>query len=148
MQVLDDAGQPATFVRFDRGFQVAIEYEIRETMPSASVLFSVLSDRGAHLWTSWDSDGAQEARSVREPGSYRSVCRVPGNLLRPGRYFLSVGCLRRGTGGIDGASRVLAFDVAAAGYPLNSGRQGLVTPVLDWRVEQVMASQMPAGDVS
>jgi len=136
VRVLSTDHQPIGVLEFDKGFKVEIHYEVEETIRNLSILCRVIDSEGNPLWTSWDTDATSWKGDVREPGQYQSVCQIPGNILRPGRYFLSVGALVSGISVLDFRQNVVSFDVSEVGYQLNLDRIGLITPVLQWTVER------------
>ena len=73
---------------------------------------------------------------MREPGSYVSICKMPGALLRPGRYRLSVGAHIGSIKVFGYYENVLAFDISEVGYCLNLNRGGIVTPLLAWDIRR------------
>jgi hypothetical protein len=64
------------------------------------------------------------------------VCAIPRRLLRPGRYYVSVGIHGQpleevGEEHLD----VISFDVSDVGCEFKcSGRIGILTPQLDWQI--------------
>ena len=92
----------------------------------------VMDGRGIAVWTSWDTDSTGD--EVREPGEYLSICHVPGRLLRPGRYFLTVGASDV-HGELDFHEGALSLEVSEVGWRMgDSGRIGVITPVFSWEV--------------
>lgn len=131
-RVLTTAGESTAMVDFDRDFKVEIAYEIIQPTRNLHVLCRVTDTRGIIVWTSWDTDSSGSKVRMGEPGRYLSICHVPGNLLRPGRYFLTVGADADGYGHLDVHDSVLSLEVSEVGWRMNPGRIGVVTPVLSW----------------
>lgn len=136
--VLSMENEPVTVIEFDEGFHLQIAYEVFCRIKSLSIVYQVLDSRGNIVWSSWDSDirGYQNNGSFREPGRYLSTCKVPGSLLRPGRYSLSIGACtseRR----LVSHDNLLSFDISMVGFRFNRNRQGIITPLLEWEVKRV-----------
>lgn len=123
-------------LRFDRPLDVALDIALNENIHDLAVLVRVTDALGNVVLTSWDSDRSVQRGELRAKGTYRAVCTVPGELLRPGHYTLTVGLQVPGKAVLDMQENVLAFEVSSIGYPLNASRIGIVTPILDWTLER------------
>jgi len=134
VQVLDSKGSTSSVVRFDETFRVEIEYDLKITHANFAVLCQVTNQAGIPVWSSWDTDSTEWALKPRPAGSHVSVCVVPAGLLRPGRYFVTAGVLNRNVEAVDLQENLIAFDVSRIGFSFDSGRAGVLTPVLDWEV--------------
>ena len=98
------------------------------------------------MLTSLDTDSSGLNGCVRHPGTYLSRCIMPGDLLHPGQYLLTVG-LQQGTKmgdsrvlrdrSISYHENVIAFDISEVGYHLDIERSGIVTPTLHWDVKSI-----------
>ena len=127
----------ASAVGYDAGFALEIRYDITQPLRNAVVLSRVTDWRGNVLWTSWDTDTTTLAGTIRECGEYVSICKVPGRLLGPGRYFVSVGALVPAVEVVAYHEHVISFAISEAGCTLNRGRIGALTPLLAWDVEKL-----------
>ena len=130
----------AAVVDFDKGFRTEISYELSRAIRGLHVVYQVLNSRGEVVWSTFDTDrngrNTESARDARDSGRYVSRCLVPGFLLRPGRYTLSIGAAtseRR----LAAHDNVLAFDVSPVGFHFNANRQGSITPLFDWEVTRL-----------
>ena len=137
-RVLSTDNEPTAVVNFGSQFKIEIAYEITHPVTNLSMLCRVTDSQGNVVWTSWDTDTTDWKVRAREPDCYLSVCKVPACLLRPGRYYLSVG----GFGDVRMKQphyheNVLAFDVSEVGYHLNLDRRGVITPLLEWEVKRI-----------
>ena len=135
--VLSMNNEPAAVVDFDKGFRAEIGYELNCAIKGVNVVFQVLNSRGEIVWATFDTDRKGHSdQSVREAGRYVSSCLVPGFLLRPGRYTLSIGA---GTAERRLAfhENVLSFDVSTVGFHFNESRRGAITPLLNWQVTRL-----------
>jgi lipopolysaccharide transport system ATP-binding protein len=130
---------PVDIVAFDEGLQVDVGYEIARPQRDVAVVCRLTDEAGTVILTSWDTDGdgvGWPSGEVRAPGQYRSTCRVPGGLLRPGRYRVVVSA-HSSEVSLPFHEDVLAFEVSEVGYRMNPGRTGVVTPVLRWTRERL-----------
>ena len=136
--ILSADNVPAAVIEFDKGFQVQIGYELVDAIKGLSIVYQILNSRGEVIWSTWDNDphGWRNGH-LRTPGRYVATCRVPGGLLRPGRYMLSLGSCapdRR----LPMHDNLLAFDISSVGFHFNENRQGTITPLLDWKTTPLM----------
>ena len=135
--VLSINNEPAVVVDYDKGFRAEIGYELYRAIEGVTVVYQVLNSRAEVLWSTFDTDrNGYNNQTVRESGRYVSSCLVPGFLLRPGRYTLSIGAAtaERWLGAHD---NVISFDVSPVGFHFNENRQGAITPLLDWKVTRL-----------
>lgn len=133
VRVRDFRDELQPVVNFKDPFQIEIEYEVRDATRGASIAFQILDSQGVVIWTSEDTDTPHvRDRMIIEPGRYLSTCHVPPGVLRPGRYFLNTGAHVQGVRILTGHQQVLAFDVSSVGFDMPPGRQGILTPKLDW----------------
>jgi lipopolysaccharide transport system ATP-binding protein len=136
--IVTKEGNQTPVVRFDEGFSLDLCYEVRDFIRSPwTLVFRVSNASGTAVFTSWDIDSATQDKP-RETGLYRAVCYVPGKLLRPGVYSVSLGICFTNTKMMMSSFRehLFHFEVSSVGYPMNINRGGLITPVLRWSVER------------
>jgi lipopolysaccharide transport system ATP-binding protein len=134
--ILSTGKAPVPVVEFDKGFQIEISYELYQPIKGFAIVCQVIDARGIVVWSSWDSDHNRLHTNgiPREAGRYLSTCSVPGALLRPGRYTLSIHSrMHNGERWII-QDNVLSFDISDVGYHFNRNRQGIITPLLRWEV--------------
>src|SRR5262245_34686033 len=134
INILSVDREPAAVIEFDKGFQVEIGYELVDAIKGLSIVYQILNSRGEVICSTWDSDphGWRNGH-LRTPGRYVATCRVPGGLLRPGRYTLSLGsCAPEHR--LPVHDNLLAFDISAVGFHFNENRQGAITPMLEWKI--------------
>jgi len=119
-------------VSFDQEFSAQIEYEVKRTVLDVSIVLRFVTGSGTVIFTSSDRDKQDTLRTnLRSEGRYLSVCKIPGELLKSEKLFLTVGVRRQGTW-IELYDRLLMFEVSAIGNPLHPQRLGVITPMLDW----------------
>jgi lipopolysaccharide transport system ATP-binding protein len=134
--VLSDERSETQVVRFDAHFYLEMSYEITYPMRDFSLISQLTDTVGNIMWTSWDSDNSDwKGGYTKDIGRYVSTCKVPSSLLKPGRYYVSIGarCSERP---FDMHENVLMFDVSDVGYRLNGSRVGVITPILNWEISR------------
>jgi lipopolysaccharide transport system ATP-binding protein len=137
--VRDARGMPANLL--PHSSPVAIALTCRETENAVAIWMLRLSiyDRQGHeLFSSRDTEAA--APRVPRPGrTLRAVCRVPGGLLRPGTYTVSVAaCELAGDNHIAAVYEehepLLAFEISDQDFRATAPR-GLIAPPIAWDFE-------------
>jgi len=129
--------QPTATVDFDSPFRIELAYDVIEPIRDLSVAYQLLDSQGNLVFEAMDTDMPEWKGQVRRPGRYVATCLVPGYLLKPGRYHLSLVSFVERVKIIERQEGVLTFNVSEVGYCLNPGRLGIVFPVLEWEVDRV-----------
>ena len=135
LSLKDSGGQEAPLVNISEGLFVEIRYEIVRdgTVPQFSV--SLLDAEGMCIFSSLNN---REERLYGFPlprRRYVSTCRIPGDLLNAGRYFVTIAGF---TGNwIDGfrIDNILAFDAIDDGVlkgDYHGDYGGCIRPFLEW----------------
>lgn len=137
VRVLTSTDDITSVVDFNQDFRIAIAYKVPKPTRNLIVYCRLMDRQGNVVWTSWDTDSTDSCNCARGPGHYLSVCHVPGCLLRPGRYLVTVAAFVRGLKPVDRHDTVLSFDISTVGYRMNPERYGVITPVLNWQVVRV-----------
>jgi len=145
-RILSVDNQPTAVVDFDSPFKVEIAYDVIDPVRDLSVTYQLLDSQGNLVFEAMDTDMPEWKGRVREPGQYLAVCKVPARLLKPGRYYVSLASFIEYIKIIERQEGVLAFDVSEVGYLLNPGRLGVVSPVLEWEVNQVDTTDRVASN--
>jgi lipopolysaccharide transport system ATP-binding protein len=137
IRVLSVDSLPTSVVEFDRHFEVEISYRIIRPVRDLIIMCRLSDVQGNILWTSWDTDTTGWSGRVREPGTYLSICKVPGSFLKPNRYLLSVAAFITKVKSFCHHENVLAFDVSVIGFNLNINRLGAISPLFEWEVKRI-----------
>ncbi|HEV2722873.1 MAG TPA: polysaccharide ABC transporter ATP-binding protein [Thermoanaerobaculia bacterium] len=129
--VRGDTGAPSDGIPADAPIDVVFEFTIHDKFRPGHIELSVMNDAGEHLFTSSSADGMPSLNHEWRLGRQTLTCRIPGNLLMPGRYFVSVTEPR---GGYDQPQEnVISFNVTAQGSVAErDDRGGKVAPLLTW----------------
>jgi hypothetical protein len=83
------------------------------------------------IFSSASTDSKSILNGRLEVGDHVDVCKVPGNLLTPGRYYLTVS---QPTGTGDAIlENICSFRIDSGdSLVVKDGRQGVIAPRLDW----------------
>lgn len=122
-------------VLIDKPFKIEVKYEVKSFLKGSAIVLQLRNSSGIVVFTSWDTDSNTELINEREPHRYRSICKVPGYLLKPGNYSVTIAAHIYRNRVLDIQRNIFSFIVSDIGYKFNKEREGIVSPVLDWLVE-------------
>ncbi|MEX2395072.1 MAG: ABC transporter ATP-binding protein [Actinomycetota bacterium] len=134
--VLNGRGEVQAGVNFEDPITVKIEHEVRTPQQAVAIVGRLTDVLGNVILVSQDID-TDSARGDWEPGRYRYTFQIPGSLLRPGRYFLSVQAKKRRGVKLDQHENCLGIDVLPVRFTTQTNRPGVITPMLPWVLEEV-----------
>lgn len=132
--LLDKNGLPTTHFDYSEPLSFELSYTIHQSLSFCRIGFVVHALDGTPVFEIYDVDDDVKG-GRREPGSYLIRCEVPGDLLKPGRYSLS---LNAGIPGIknlvrlDGVLQFSINDPDLAGAAMNLPRVGVIRPKTKW----------------
>jgi lipopolysaccharide transport system ATP-binding protein len=120
----------------DLGFELDFEYTVRRPLPAGRLSFRLNAEDGRAILTSSNTDPGGTSNRHWTLGRQVVRCRVPGHLLAPGRYYISVSePLAFGNRIHEG---VLSVTISEQGSLVaRDGREGVVAPLLEWTEEMV-----------
>lgn len=124
-------------VRYDRDFYLELNYRVAEIVRREwAIVFRVSNVSGTVVFTSWDTDFQQSIRK-HSVGDFRATCHIPGKFLKPGTYFVSLGTyIPNAKKEFEHFEYIFHFEVSTIGYVMNVQRQGIITPLFEWRIEK------------
>lgn len=134
VRLLSTEEQPLSITNFNESLLIRIDYEVEVPVRNLSVTCLFYDSMNHLVFESMDTDMPEWNGCIREPGRYRATAKIPQRLLRPGRYQVSFAAFVEGVRVIERLQRVLTFDVSGVGYTLQAKREGIVSPVLEWKV--------------
>jgi lipopolysaccharide transport system ATP-binding protein len=140
VQILGGDGRVTGVVNCEDPFRVGIEYEVIHPTPNFEVSFTVRNREGVAVVSSMDSDTYEWPTRIRPPGRYRATCMIPGHLLAPGGYTLSLSLLVINLLTHEDHQDILGFEVSEMGCiknKRNDRRGGVITPILDWSASKI-----------
>jgi lipopolysaccharide transport system ATP-binding protein len=119
----------------DEAVTVAIDYAVERTLPECQIIADVENAQGTAVLITGDTDAAATIGSPRIPGHYRSVFTLPGRLLTPGLYSISLSADVVGHSIYDQVRHAVTFEVMTVGSadPMGRRKAGVVSPVVDWQ---------------
>ena len=141
VRVCDMRGQIVDMLRSTEPISIEVEYQLDKPIQGLRVGLYVMSMRGEHVFTSFDTDDAQkyEQFSIRPAGHYISRCVVPVDTLNEGRYVVGMNASTYRVKRYFQDERSVTFTVDAVGAPGKQWpevRMGLVRPRLSWSIDE------------
>jgi lipopolysaccharide transport system ATP-binding protein len=137
--ITDVDGKPIQAAGMESPFEVQIEYEILRPALNLHLGFRLSTADATAVFTSGDHDHLSDGLASRAPGRYLARCRIPGGLLSPQAYLLSFGAHVPGLKVhyfVESAVEFTVERTQSRGATVDDHRQGVISPVLPWRVER------------
>ena len=135
VRIKDAKSRRAASLDMREPFQVEVEYEVLQLLHSCGLGIILTTGDGITVLQSFDVD-ADPSFESRADGHYVSACTIPGNLLSPGAYTLSVFIGIKGVRTLAWLEDIISFHVEATDHnPLERFRKrpmGVISPVLEW----------------
>jgi len=117
---------------------VSIDYEIKKEIDGFLVDYYILNEENIVVFISSDNDRNQYSGKKRVPGKYNDVCRIPGNLLNVGKYFITIGGRVPNVKQHFAATDALMFEIKSNGGPTSvESRTSVIYPDLDWQTKLI-----------
>ena len=120
-------------------FQIRIAYENRRAVRGARFFIIIRNAKGDALFSTSDYDALTTAAAERRTGHFTSTVNVPGDLLRTGSYYGTVGADIKNERIIFVENDILHFDAFESGDDTLAERHtrpGLIAPVLAWDIRE------------
>jgi lipopolysaccharide transport system ATP-binding protein len=121
----------------DEAFDVVFEYRVSGSAASGRLALVINSSEGTAVLASASTDSLPALRAPWTPGLHRARCRVPGHILPPGSYFITVSEPTENGGDVI-HDAVLEITVSEQNsLAARDGRAGVIAPLLDWNDEVI-----------
>jgi hypothetical protein len=120
----------------DEPFEVVFDYSVTGPVAPGRLALVIAAADGASIFASASTDHLPALREPWRSGRRRARCLVPGNLLAPGNYYVTVSEPTEDGGDVvhDGA---LSFTVSEQNsLAARDGRRGAIAPLLAWSDEE------------
>jgi len=133
---IESASLDRVNIAADSGFEIAFDYTVKKPLPAGRLALLVTATDGTTIFASANTDDTTALRGPWPLGRQRTRCRVPGHLLVPGQYYVTISEPVEAYDMIH--ERVLAFTITEENSLIaRDGRRGVVAPLLEWRSEPV-----------
>jgi lipopolysaccharide transport system ATP-binding protein len=129
-----DNGEAADSVPSDVAIEIVFDFSVVSQMPPGRLLLRVRNEYGEPLFTSTSADRSAVRGEPWRIGRQKMRCRIPANLLMPGRYSVSVS---HPFGGYDVMhDNIVTFTVNEQNALIDADtREGKIAPLLEWSSE-------------
>jgi lipopolysaccharide transport system ATP-binding protein len=125
----------------DEPVSVEIEYRVTQPLSACAIGVRVYSAEGVVLFTTGDADHLRVAALPKSPGEYQCRFTIPGNLLAPGAYHLSIAAHAPHRHMYENLDQPVTFEISAVGSLTSiEGRQGLFAPFIPWETSMTAAA--------
>jgi lipopolysaccharide transport system ATP-binding protein len=138
VRLLNAGGRPGDRFEMDSPFGIEMTYDVVASMENLRLGFTITSDDGTIVFESKDTDPAGYGLP-RDAGSYVARCRVPGDFLNAGRFYVTVIVDRPHQELLFQRDQLLRFTITAtdgSGARAGDTRYGLVRPILSWEHQE------------
>ena len=137
IRLLNPEGVPQSTFEADKPIAIEIHYEVLQRLRGARFCLMLITQEGELAFTATDHLFQQETQL---PGSYKTVCRIPGGLLNRRNYVVNVQCDVPGERFVLHGADYLNFTVGGVGNQASHFPEswpGVVCPRVEWKVEAV-----------
>ncbi|MGA1867621.1 MAG: ABC transporter ATP-binding protein [bacterium] len=136
IRIINSKGITSDTIIDDEEAYVEIDYHIFHSLRDVQIGFQLLSSNGTIVLCTGDGDN--EYGKIREPGLYRSRCKIPKNLLNSGTYLVKLNGHIPRVKILFPDEILLPFTVIQSielgGY---GRRPGVIRPILDWEIRKI-----------
>ena len=133
----NEAGAQTDRFQMDCPFSIEIHYDVLEPLENLRLGVTITAEDGTIVFESRDTD-PDDYGSPRKAGAHVARCRVPGNLLNAGRFYVTLIVDRPQQELIFQREQIMRFAIQGtdgAGLYAGDTRLGLVRPLLEWQHE-------------
>jgi lipopolysaccharide transport system ATP-binding protein len=109
-------------------------YASRE-ISDVQIHIRITNQEGIHVLTTANTDFSKNSKDIKQ-GFYKFRVTIPPSFLYPGNYSLTIAVMIPKTKLFDLVDGLVSFSIEDMGNHatiLKDGRQGIVTPILDWQ---------------
>ena len=126
-------------------FDIEIDYLNKEAKSKRAVSLNLKNEEGMYIFSSGNQNSSSETydkyyNKEYEKGLYRTTCKIPGNLLKPGVFTIDIFIKHSLNDYIIAKSDIIAFEILEH----KSWREdflgewiGAIRPKLNWRTEKI-----------
>lgn len=139
VRVLDSANKTSSIIDVKEPFWIEIEYDILVPLLGIQLGFSLCTADGIIAFVAGDNEDSRWLGKIREPGRFKSTCRIPGLLLNSGTYYLSFASDLRNAEILLRVDNALRIQVEQTVLPAHSNARpvGVICPHLEWNVRMI-----------
>jgi lipopolysaccharide transport system ATP-binding protein len=141
LRVVNPRGQTTDLVRSIEPLTVEVEYELDAPIQGLRVGVYLLTIRGDWVFTSFDTDSAEQYNqfATREAGRYVNRCQIPADFFNESQYVLGINASSYRIKSYFQEEHALTFSIDSMGAPGKQWpevRLGTIRPRLNWKIEE------------
>ncbi|MGH9907015.1 MAG: ABC transporter ATP-binding protein [Pyrinomonadaceae bacterium] len=140
-------GIPTSAIDCREPFTISLQYVNKAAVRNSRLFVVVRNMKGETLFTTSDYDALNEQFSDRKEGAFNSMITIPGELLKAGSYYGTVGADIKNERIIFAENDILHFDVFESGDDTLAERHkriGIIAPVLSWKTTEAKTQSQDA----
>ena len=131
ISIIAPSGNTPDSVAASLPFHIELRYNVVVDGLQGRIAIQIRNENDVPILSSANTDGSSVRKKRWQPGSYVERCEIPGHLLMPGTYYLTVSLPTLAGDRI--VENVCAFTIAASDSLAGiDGRAGFIAPQLNW----------------
>lgn len=135
-KIRNEKGEITADIESDHSFTLELDYcNLREGARLGTTM-ALFNEEGIHVLTSLSNHCKEWHNRSREEGIYRSICKIPGNLLTEGKYSVTFLTWVDNYSSLHREDNVLEFQVNDTGFVRGDYYDetgGIIKPLLEWK---------------
>lgn len=133
---IESAAEDRITIAADAGFEIVFDFTVKQPLPAGRLALLLAAADGTVILASANTDHTTALRGPWSLGRQRARCVIPGHLLVPGQYYITITEPVEAWDEIH--ERVLAFTITEENSLIaRDGRRGVVAPLLEWTAESL-----------
>jgi lipopolysaccharide transport system ATP-binding protein len=141
VELLSSDGSRRSQFSPQESIDLTIDYQLKDSLPGMRLVVQVLSLRGDIAFTTTDQVMRNEL-GLHTPGTYRSICSIPGGLLNLTDYSIKIWAGVPGVKYLLHPQEFIRFSVTGIGnhgstYIDQKSWPGVVSPKLEWKAHKM-----------
>ncbi len=145
--------QYSMMLDYHEDFEIELSIEIRDPKLTYYTTIHIQDSYGNKIIFTTDEDTHEAPIDSVSAGIYRYVARFPGQLLKPGTYYITAGICQRPGGRIDKYDALISFEVFdhdSRRAMKKLYRNALIAPIIPWNFQSesssIYATELEAVD--
>lgn len=140
IRIVDSNDNTGSILTNDKDVYIKLNYELDKPIRNLRVIFTLYSGSGDEIF--YTSDYTFADKTVPRPaGEYTSVCKIPGNILNAGKYYIRASVDVPKDRLLIPVTETITFTITELmydqmGVSLNGVPKGIIHPKLEWEVNK------------
>ena len=116
-----------------------MEYVVKQPLRDCIVTARLENSHGVFVFDIGDTDSQGVSGIPRVPGKYHSVFLIPGHLLSPGPYYITVGAGILGRLAYEVIDQSVTLEVLEIRpvQPTTRRKPGIISPMIKWHTTEI-----------